>query len=169
MADTKAFDIDAFISGARRPERTGVIYARPDLIADIESIEAEIAATTDDRMQVPLRKRLDRLRTELLESRHTFRLRGTSEEEERAIFAALPIPDDADDATAALILHTRMAHLIAKQCVDPKMTPEQVDALWTAIGEAEFRPLAQASRRCREESAAEAPFWRASYGSGQTS
>lgn len=170
MTAPDMFDLDAWITGARRPERVAKVFSRPDLAADLSLAQAELDAATDDRVRTQLRKRVRAIRDELEGSAHTFRFRALSQDQADEVDAQNPIPskDKADDAALSKAANQRLFAMLATQAIDPPMTTAQVTALYAAVGDVEFAPIIEAATSANSEATVDAPFWRATSQGDQT-
>ncbi|WP_104087041.1 hypothetical protein [Arthrobacter sp. GMC3] len=105
-------DIDAFLSGAKRSERSVTLYGRVDLMADIDLLEAEqrtaAAIPEADRAMgedsgSTLQAKIDALYVQLAASKKVFRVRSLVYDEVEAIRAETQkeLKDDLDKVAAA--------------------------------------------------------------------
>ena len=52
MSTPQDFDVDAWLDGAERPERSVTVYQKSALIADLDALEARILAADEDVEEV---------------------------------------------------------------------------------------------------------------------
>lgn len=154
-AEPEDFDLEAWLAGARPPERSVTVYGRADLVADLEALEAEydVARSTDRRLSGPaatIRTRIRQARAELEASRLTVRVAGLPRE--------------------TLLEHSKLADvtevdLAVKQvsagAVRPVMTEAQARALLDRIGWGQFRGIVDAVWEASTNKQVTAPFSRA--------
>lgn len=92
----ETFDLDAWLDGAKRTERSVTVYARPDLLADIDLVEKELRTlpapgSDEDRAfgesdpAVDAQNRLDDLYIRLDASKLVLRVRSLTDEEQHEI------------------------------------------------------------------------------------
>lgn len=151
-----SFDVDAWITDARPPQRAVVVYGRGDLLSRLQALEADIKANPDDSPRMggdPRRSEMRRLREQIDASRRVFHVRALLEEEreeigQRHTTKAPPGDPDAEDKFDAKgYEHEGFARAIT----EPVMTVEQVKRLHAAIGEAQWLALAEAIGRAGME------------------
>lgn len=167
-ADPAAFDVDAWIAQAARPQRTVTIYARADLIARLDEIDAEVtrlrrthaqqaSAAGDASLEdaapdtggriAALEAEWDATAAQFSASAMPVTIRGLTEAEQAAAVRAA----GTSDPTLAKAQNAEWAelvglHIVAAAIVSPHMTLDQVRAVHARIGGAAFAPLANAVR-----------------------
>lgn len=106
------FNLDNWLDGIQRTERSVTLYGRPDLLADIDELEAQQRASADvpeeDRAAGEstggkLQEKIDALYLELDASKLVFRVSFLDDQEQNAIeeSAKADMKADADAAAAA--------------------------------------------------------------------
>lgn len=151
------FDFEAWLSGARPPERSVTVYGRADLVADLEALnaayEAEREGSTDRRLGGTgsgLAAQIRDLRAELESSRLTVRVRG------------LPREDILDMAKAKDATEVDLAvRQVAAGSVYPTMNEAAARTLLERIGWGQFRSIADAVWDASTNKQVTAPFSRA--------
>lgn len=164
---TDGFDLDAWIDGAKLPERACTIYGRPDLVAEYEALDAELHALeqhddddqpTDDRLgaKSDLNRIADRMadvRREMEKSARLFRFRAPTDDEYDQLREGLDDVPEADRNRAAGF------RLLAIQCIEPAgITAEQFERLEARLGSGYFEVLARTANAARESSQVALPF-----------
>lgn len=171
MSDTlnpAAFDLDAWIEGASRPERTVTLYRDGHLLAELDDLEARIKTAkavpadergiTDDSPQA-LQEQWDGVAERFAASALQVRVRAiTNAEYAEAHKAGRKAAGGKDDPEMIGL------HVVAAAVVSPPMTVEQVSRLRDRIGEAQIGLLAVAADELRRKGLPKvsAPFSRAS-------
>src|SRR5690348_16049614 len=121
MSDEQDFDLDAWIDDARVPEQSVTVYGRADLVAEHQQLEDQLtrvrASHDDGRLvdpSVELARRLQEVSDRMEASALTFRVRGLTRAELKAVQESAPKNDkgesDGDDIVAAWL---------AASCVSP--------------------------------------------------
>ncbi|GAA3399411.1 hypothetical protein [Pseudarthrobacter polychromogenes] len=109
---TEEFNLDNWLDGIQRTERSVTLYGRPDLLADIDELEAQQRATADtpeeDRAAGEstggkLQEKIDALYLALDASKLVFRVSFLDDQEQNAIeeSAKSDMKTEADAAAAA--------------------------------------------------------------------
>lgn len=157
-----AFSIDAWITGARLPERTSTVYGRADLAADLEALESQLNAArsstaSDDRLGSPtspsaLARRILDLREEMSGSALAFRFRAIPKSAAAKITKDAPIVDGEPDADYVA------REWVAAASVEPKLTPEQAQSVRDHIGEGQFATLWEAAWSATNDKRVSVPF-----------
>lgn len=109
---TEEFNLDNWLDGIQRTERSVTLYGRPDLLADIDELEAQQRATSDipeeDRAAGEstggkLQEKIDALYLALDASKLVFRVSFLDDQEQNAIeeSAKADMKAEADAAAAA--------------------------------------------------------------------
>ena len=110
MSDS--FNLDNWLDGIQRTERSVTLYARPDLLADIDELEAaqrqaaeipEEDRAAGESTGGKLQEKIDELYIALDASKQVFRVSFLDDDEQNAIREAVKtdLKDDADKAAAA--------------------------------------------------------------------
>lgn len=84
----KGFDLAAWIDGSKRPERSTVLYGRPDLYAELDRIQRDMrlaggdgeASMADKTAIGKLQREYERIAKEIEASALTFRVRAANED-----------------------------------------------------------------------------------------
>ena len=155
------FDLDAWIDGARLPERSVTVYGRADLVAEHQALEEERqrlerASIGDDRIAGPLydvAAQVIEAEKRMQESALTIRFRALMRDEAKAITSAAP-KDSSGEPEADYLA----AAWLAASSVSPKMTPDQVNAIRAKIGEGQFNSLWQAAWGVSNDRRPDVPF-----------
>ena len=143
---TDEFDLDAWISGAKLPERSVTVYGRADLVAEFEGLEERLHAIKDDEPpadrlgvtseSVRIAGRMESLRQEMKGSALTFRFRALTRDEQKAITDAAPKGKDGEPDQLYVA-----ANWIAKACISPGMTAAQAEQMRPRLGEGQYASL----------------------------
>ncbi|HEY9356489.1 MAG TPA: hypothetical protein VIQ52_09320 [Arthrobacter sp.] len=108
----ETLDLDAWLDGAHRAERSVTLYARADLLADIDQLEAKLRQVAEipeeDRSYgdadeaAEIRADIDRLNIDLYASRLVVRVTSLEDTDEEAIREQVrkDLKDEADKAAA---------------------------------------------------------------------
>lgn len=147
---TDEFDLEAWISSARMPERSVTVYGRGDLLADHQAAEETLRArkAADDRLvgdggRQGLADQVRELEAQIRASQRTFRVRGLTAAEQKAAQDAAKA-EQGDDADIT-------AHWLAASTISPVMTLEQVRAVRGKIGEGQYVDWFNASIKATNE------------------
>lgn len=108
---TESFNLDSWLDGIQRTERSVTLYARPDLLADIDELEAKLRLADEvpeedramsDSTGGKLQEQIDALYIALDASKQVFRVSFLDDEEVNAIQEAVKaeLKDVADKAAA---------------------------------------------------------------------
>jgi hypothetical protein len=160
------FDVDAWLTEAKPPQRAVVVYGRGDLLSRLQAIEAELKAAPDDGPRMagdPRRKEMRRLREEIDASRRVLHVRGLLESERTALDARHRKPTDDGEGRVDLEGYETDAYALA--LVDPVMTPDQVRMMHAVIGEGQWNAIGSAIQAASVETI-DVPLSR--LGSGDT-
>lgn len=155
------FDLDAWISGAKLPERTQTVYGRADLIAEHEELSAALVRArsaalddSDERLSAgadvsTLERRIVEVEDAMAASALTFRFRAIlSEELDEAKRA---VGKDADESTLTY-------ELLSRQCVHPRVPAERWQQIRARIGEGQFAALTEAASSASFDRQVSVPF-----------
>lgn len=161
--DPDTFDIEAWISGATRPETVIMLSSKGHEYGQFKALEVQLLsaqkagedAPADDRLvsvasAEPRRiaEQMEALAKVIDKGRRPFRLRGLSASDLKAVRAESKDLDEDD--TNALLL--------SKACIDPVLTPAQWGALREAIGEGQFVQAVHEANKVSFGDATDAPF-----------
>lgn len=135
MTDTpETFDLDAWLAGASRPQRSVRIYQRGDMLAELDELgrEIELAEAVDDAERsltdaspATLRQKYAELSEEFAAAAMTIRVQSATIEEE------LEIIGDRDRKTKGPEINR---DLVFAALVEPKMSRQQFDRFVNTIG-----------------------------------
>lgn len=160
MSDN-AFDLDAWIDGAKLPERAATVYQRADLYAEIKVLEGELQAAKaregDDRLGSPnspeaIARKIQTAREEMASSALTFRFRALPAAQVKQIHASAPKINDEPDSDHIA------REWVAAASVEPRITPTQAQAIRDRIGEGQFALLWDAAFTATNEKQVSVPF-----------
>lgn len=169
--DPKSFDLDAWLQDAQRPQRSVTVYARPDLIADLDALEQKIKLAQDaNRLDETglgemspvqaLQAAYYELAEEFSRSSLVVRLQGLTSDEQKAIREeAKAAGDDSNEAVGFRMISASLMH--------PKASVEQAKRLRDKIGEAQYSAIiATYNAACGSFPEVSADFLRKSSGRG---
>jgi hypothetical protein len=157
MTTPQEFDLDAWLDGADRPERSVTVYQRAGLIADLDRLAEQIRNADDDEIDGPsmaggvglLRAEYAKVAKQFHDSALTVRVRSVSQSEQSEIRDRNTDLDER--ALGKLVLSDAL--------VSPKATPEQVGKLERILGDAQFSLIVGAwQQACRAVPAVSADF-----------
>lgn len=150
--DPATFDLDAWIDGAQRTERSAVVYARPDLLAQIDHLDQAIASVrrvepedrgVNDPTPESLRQERDQLVAQFHASALEVRVRGLTrddiDEREKAAKAEGAVGTDVD------------LHVLASAIISPPFTRKQLKRLLERVGDSQINAIVQAYHRASAE------------------
>lgn len=163
--DVDSFDLDAWITGAKLPERSVTVFGRPDLMGEYESLEAELTRLrsvetddqpTDDRLTTrspegQIADRMHELRQEMQRSSLVFRFRSLAPGE---------LEEVLEEAGKGSAPEEKTYRCLARQCVAPAgVTWQQMRDLNKRIGEGYFSAtILTTAAAAREANAVTLPF-----------
>lgn len=162
------FDLDEWIDGATRPERSVTIYRDGHLLAELDDLERRIKSAkavpvedrgiTDDGAE-SLQALWDETAERFAASALTVRLRAITNEEYAAAHKSARKACDGKDDPEIIGLY-----VVAASVVSPAMTPVQVSRLRDKVGEAQIGLLAITAHELRTKGLPKvtAPFSRPS-------
>lgn len=144
MTETpETFDVDAWLSGAKLPERSVEVYRRADLLAQMDGVIRRIEkAETDEGLErslgeganvTALREEYELLKEQFDESGLVVTVRAVTEAET----ADLNTRMDAKEFTK----EERPYHEIALASVSPKLTVAQAKAMASKLGPAQVTKI----------------------------
>lgn len=130
-------NVDEWIDGARRTERSVRLYQRPDLIADLDELDRRIElARAAGEPTEPLVEEWQAVAQRFANSGLLVRVRSLSGAEVQAMQAEALIERLELDAIGLAA--------IAAACVEPSLTVEQLSRLLDKVGESQVMLLGQA-------------------------
>lgn len=151
--DTTAqdFDLDSWVKGVKRPERSVTVYQRPDIIAELDELERRIKVSRresqDEEGSLGSKRALrnleddyERLAQEFSDSALTIRLRFVGADEKKQILTKAKNGDTADFA----------GRMWAAAIVSPKVTPKQALALLSSLDEVQFGAIEEKFKAMNE-------------------
>lgn len=157
---TDSFDLDAWLDGASRTERSVIVYGRADLLADIDDLEREqgnIALIPEgDRAMSgndgnDLQSKIDALIVQMDASKMVIRVRSLTDDETEAIRTKtqVDIKDDLDkaasDARAEAVTQCKRAGVTATNDINALVRTAAITASSTVLQkESDVRILAEA-------------------------
>ena len=151
MSETpKDFDLDAWLDGADRPQRSVTVYQKAGLIADLDALAERIEhAEAEEEVDGPsmgggassLRAEYAQLAQQFHDSALVIRVQGHSEDEKDEIKAANADMNAADQGRV----------ILADAMVSPRFTVEQVKKLERVIGPAQFNAVLGAYYKASRE------------------
>jgi hypothetical protein len=156
-ATPQDFDLDAWLDGADRPERSVTVYQRAGLIADLDRLAEQIRNADDDEIDGPsmaggvgqLRAEYAKVAKQFHDSALTVRVRSVSQSEQSEIRDR---NTDLDERALGKLV-------LSDAFVSPKATPEQVGKLERILGDAQFSLIVGAwQQACRAVPAVSADF-----------
>jgi hypothetical protein len=154
--DPKTFDVDEWLTGAKLPEHSVVVYGRADLVAQADELERRIADAERDeeaaigeysvgeqRESARLREEYEALADEFAKSARTFRVRAVKPSERDIL--------DAKEERGEIRKGERGLHEIAVALVEPRMTVDQIRKMRETIGDAQVAKIMNALVRATGE------------------
>ena len=161
------FDFDAWLSDAKRPERTVTVYKRADLLGDLDALERKLEELDNiPEEDQALGESPDSVQAQylaLLEQFHasglTIRVQGLTQDEVNTIGAAGKAAKETDEQIGRRMLE--------KSIVSPALTFDQLGKLSKAIGDAQVQQIVNAYQLATMQAPeVTAPFSRRSSGRG---
>jgi hypothetical protein len=168
---------DDIIAQAKLPETSVGLCLRRDLTARFRELERKlatantIAANLGERAEATvIAEEMEALRKEMAEHEIQFQLRALPAVQWRRFMASLPQrgKDEAAEDYASKKFYPRVAELVSRCCVDPVMTPEQVDQLVDVLSGGDWDSLSTAVWGLNDDREG-IPFSVAAYAATQTS
>jgi len=151
------FDLNAWIDGAKLPEKSATVYGRADLVAEYEALDQQLRAekargdVDDARLsgdpKVAIAQRMDEVRSALQASALTFRFRALLDAE------AKPIREAHKGGDEELTFK-----LLSVQVVEPKVSAEQWPKIRERIGDGQFAHLVEAAGSASYDRQVSVPF-----------
>jgi len=161
------FDFDAWLSDAKRPERTVTVYKRADLLGDLDALERKLeevrSIPEEDQALGESPDGVEAQYLALLQQFHdsglTIRVQGLTQDEMNAIGKAGKDAKETDEQIGRRLLEASL--------VSPRMTFDQLGKLSKAIGDAQMQKIVGAYQLATLQAPeATAPFSRRSSGQG---
>lgn len=158
------FDLEAWIGGAKLPERACTVYSRPDLVGQYEALDADLRRlqsrdddeSADERLGTKsepqrIAAQMDAIRREMDASARVFKFRSLAPGELDEIKDAAGKGAQPEELTF---------RVLATQCVQPAgITWEQFKTLYQALGDGYFNAtILQTANEAREANAVALPF-----------
>jgi hypothetical protein len=147
MNDFTDFDVDAWLTEARPPQRAVTVYGRGDLVSRLQELTEQRKATAGEARMGghPLDPDISRLRAEVEESRKVFHVRGLLNAErddlvEKHTTKKIGEGEDEEDFNAV----EYEAEAFALAVLSPKLNIDQVKQMHAAIGEGQWRAIGTA-------------------------
>lgn len=167
-AFTKTDDeFDAWMSGARLPEKSVTVYGRADLVADLAELEEQLQAANqavlvDERMNGgssarAIAAKINAVQEEMKSSAMTFRFRSLPKATVKGIYADAPKVKDDDGEMTPDMDHVAV-HWVAAACVSHNLTPAKVEQIQDRIGDGQFVGLWEAAFTASNEKRVSVPF-----------
>lgn len=155
--DPTDFDLDAWIDGAKLPEKAVTVYGRADLVAEHHELNQRLQdAGRDDGLQDDrltgspagrLAQQIRDIEEQMRKSALTFRFRAILDADVEAAKKAHPSNDDA-----------RAYFMLTKQVVHPQVTEAQWPKIRERIGEGQFEALLNAAAEASRQRQISVPF-----------
>lgn len=146
---------DDILSKAALPERAVTLCLREDLVAEYERLDEQLrtasrtaASLAEPAQATTIARRMDELRTEMLDSSVTFQLRAwpaTRFARLRDQLDSMKKGKDETDEAFADRWHIAVCDLVSKMLVEPSATPEQIATLADRLSAAQWRDLSDAA------------------------
>jgi len=132
-------DIDAWIDGAQRMRRSVLIYQRPDLVAELDTINQEMTTAKAAGLDIgDYESRWESTARAFADSGLRVTVEGQTVDEVASLRAESTALGEDDEQESARVL--------AKAIVSPKVTVAQLIALHNALGDAQFEQILAAWR-----------------------
>lgn len=164
--DESTFDVDAWLTEARPPQRAVVVYGKAHLLSELQALDAEPDAPGAVMGGSVKAKRMSRLREELEASRRVLHVRGLLDAERNDLIARHTKPSDDGEGELDAAAYEIEAYAMA--IVEPVMSLEQVARLQTKLGAAQWTAIGTAITRASVETI-DVPLSRLGSGSTQDS
>jgi hypothetical protein len=164
------FDVDAWLTEAKPPQRAVVVYGRGDLLSQLQALEADIKANPDDSPRMggdPRRAQMRRMHEQIQASRRVLHVRGLLEDERASLAERYTTRTKGEDGEESESFDAKAyeAEAYALALVDPVMSVEQVRRMHPRIGEAQWTAIGSEITRASVETI-DVPLSR--LGSGDT-
>lgn len=157
---TGEFDVDAWLTEAKPPQRAVVVYGRADLVSRLQELESDVAAEGpgDGRLGgSPARAELAEVRRQLEASKLTVHVRGVLQHEREAIARrarksdAPQVAADESNLFDGIDEDRYAAEILAAACVEPILSVEQATRLIDRCGPMQANLIGQAIQRAEGE------------------
>jgi hypothetical protein len=167
LSTPEDFDFDAWLSDAKRPERSVTVYKRADLLGDLDVLERRIeeakSVPEEDQSLVDSTDVLEQEYTKLAQQFHdsgiTIRVKGLTQDEIDAISKKAKDDKRTDAEIGRLQIEAAL--------VSPKLTFDQLGNLSKAIGDAQMSKIVSAYQLATlQQPEVTVPFSRRSSGQG---
>lgn len=161
------FDFDAWLSDAKRPERTVTVYKRADLLGDLDALERKLeevrSIPEEDQALGDSPDSVEAQYLALLQQFHdsalTIRVQGLTRDEMDTISSAGKEAKETQEQIGR--------HMLEKSLVSPRLNFDQLGKLSKAIGDAQMNKIVNAYQLATLQAPeATAPFSRRSSGRG---
>lgn len=161
------FDFDAWLSDAKRPERSVTVYKRADLLADLDALERRIeeakSVPEEDQSLVDSTDTLEREYEALAQQFHdsgiTIRVKGLTQDEIDVISKKAKEEKRTESEIGRLQIEAAL--------VSPKLTFDQLGKLSQAVGDAQMSKIVNAYQLATlQQPEVTVPFSRRSSGQG---
>lgn len=147
--DESTFDVDAWLTEARPPQRAVTVYGRGDLLSALQALESEPDPPGEVMGGSPKVKAMRRLREELDASRRTIHVRGLLNKEREDLLKTHGGGPDAKEED--FDGYGYEVDGLARAAVEPTLTPAQARKLHDALGEAQWQSIWQAINQATSE------------------
>lgn len=154
MNDVTDFDIDAWLTEARPPQRAVTVYGRGDLVSRLQELTAQRKADQSEARLAghPLDPEISRVRAELDESRRVFHVRGLLIEERNALVEKHTTKTTTDgEETEDFDGDAYETEAFSIALVSPKLTVSQAKQMHAAIGEGQWAAISGAVQAASQE------------------
>jgi hypothetical protein len=151
------FDLDAWIDGAKLPEKAVTVYGRADLVAEHHELSQQLQAANsgpsldDDRMvgspSGRLAQQIRDVEEQMRKSALTFRFRAILDGDIEAAKKAHPSNENA-----------RAYFMLTKQVVHPQVSEAQWPKIRERIGEGQFEALLNTAAEASHQRQISVPF-----------
>lgn len=158
--DGASFDVDAWLTEAKPPQRAVILYGRADLVSRLQQLEDEVRDEDpgDTRMGgSQARAELAEVRRQLEASKLTVHVRGALQHEREAIARRTRKPDapavtaDESNLYDGVDEERYAAEILATACQEPRLTVEQAARLIERCGPMQANAIGLAIQRAEGE------------------
>jgi len=146
-------DIEAILDEATPQERTVPLLLRGDLRArwdqlahELDGAPAEAVSLGDIAPATRIARQMDELREQIKAAERPFRIHALPPREWSKFMDSKPVrgKEQPDDEWTDL-WHEFMCRMVSVTCLDPPMTPEQVDRLCAKLSDSQWTDLTNAA------------------------
>lgn len=148
--DESTFDVDAWLTEAKPPQRAVTVYGRGDLLSALQALEAEPEPPGEVMGGSRRVKEIRRLRAEIDASRRVLHVRALLQSERAALAAEHSKPSEGGEPKVDELAYEVAAY--SASLVEPLMSVEQVKRLHDVIGEAQWALIGSAIEAASTES-----------------